>query len=100
MVEIHTTNPLTLGVDTRLDKHVAVLLSARGQHVDTTEFPVCEQGSQELFGWCRSFGQLIEADIEGSGSYGVGLCRFLEQSNVCVYEVNRPNRPKMQLDRY
>lgn len=30
MVEIHTTNPLTLGVDTRLDKYVAVLLSARG----------------------------------------------------------------------
>ncbi|PTP50619.1 hypothetical protein CWO05_19950 [Vibrio splendidus] len=85
MVEKHMTNPLTLGVDTHLDKHVAVLLNAIGQHVDTAEFPLCQQGYQELLSWCRSFGQLIEAGIEGTGSYGAGLCRSLEQSNVCVY---------------
>lgn len=97
MTKIHTTTPLTPGVDTHLDKHVAVLLNAMGQHIDTAEFPVCEKGYQELLAQCRSFGQLTEAGIEGTESYGAGLCRFLEKSNVCVYEVNRPNRAKRRL---
>ena len=97
MAKFNTNNPLTLGVDTYLDKHVAVLLNSTGQLIDTGEFSTCELGYQELLRWCHSFGQLAEAGIEGTGSYGAGLCRFLEQSNVCVYEVNRPNRAKRRL---
>ena len=30
--------------------------------------------------------------VEGSGSYGAGLSRFLQASGHSVLEVNRPNR--------
>lgn len=30
--------------------------------------------------------------VEGTGSYGVGLARFLRRRGIDVVEVNRPNR--------
>src|SRR3712207_5868673 len=40
----------------------------------------------------EEFGTLERAGIEGSGSFGVGLARFLRARGVEVVEVNRPNR--------
>ena len=37
-------------------------------------------------------GSLEHVGIEGSGSFGVGLARFLRARGVQVVEVNRPNR--------
>ena len=42
--------------------------------------------------WAEEFGTLDRAGIEGSGSFGVGLARFLRAKGVEVVEVNRPNR--------
>ena len=93
----HVSNNLTLGVDTHLDNHVAVLVNNLGQVVDTQEFPVCISGYEKLFKWCQSFGQLKQAGLEGTGTYGAGLCKYLEQQQVSVYEVNRPNRARRRL---
>lgn len=41
MNRYHDTNQLTLGVDTHLEIHVAVLINNLGQVIDTNEFPVC-----------------------------------------------------------
>jgi transposase len=43
-------------------------------------------------GWAEGFGALHRASVEGSGSFGVGLVRFLRARGVEVVEVNRPNR--------
>ena len=88
---------LTLGVDTHLDKHVAVLVNHIGQVIDTKEIAVSTLGYATLLKWCSSFGSLTQAGIEGTGTYGAGLCKYLQEHNVEVYEVNRPNRAKRRL---
>jgi transposase len=54
--------------------------------------PSTEAGYGALVGWAEEFGTLARAGVEGSGSFGVGLARFLRTRGVEVFEVNRPNR--------
>ena len=42
--------------------------------------------------WLRGFGRLVRVGIEGTGSYGAGLQRSLQQAGVEVREVLRPKR--------
>jgi transposase len=55
-------------------------------------FQATAAGYQELLKWARSFGDLRQAGVEGTGSYGAALCRYLIAENVQVSEVNRPDR--------
>ena len=93
----HENNCLTLGVDTHLDIHVAVLLDTVGKVIDKREFQVSAQGYQELYKWTESFGYVNKAGLEGTGTYGAGLCKYLQDKGITVYEVNRPNRVKRHL---
>jgi transposase len=43
-------------------------------------------------GWASDFGPIIQAGVEGTGSFGYRLAQFLTGSGVQVVEVNRPNR--------
>lgn len=88
---------LVLGVDTHLDLHVAVLVNMLGQVICTKEFDTNKKGYNQLLKWCSSFGQLLKAGVEGTGTYGAGLCRFLVKNKVAVFEVNRPNRARRRL---
>ena len=72
------SNNLTLGVDTHLDNHVAVLVNDIGQVVDTQEFTVNSTGYSQLYTWCKSFVKVTQAGLEGTGTYGAGLCKFLQ----------------------
>jgi transposase len=40
---------------------------------------------------------LTHAGLEGTGTYGAGLCHYLLENGIDVYEVNRPNRAKRRL---
>jgi transposase len=93
----NTSNNLTLGVDTHLDNHVAVLVNSIGQVIDTQEFTVNSDGYGQLYKWCKSFGTVKQAGIEGTGTYGAGLCKFLQEKMINVFEVNRPNRAMRRL---
>ena len=42
-------------------------------------------------GWSGSV-RCLRVGVEGTGSYGVGLSRFLHDLDVDVVEVDRPNR--------
>ncbi|MDF7564033.1 IS110 family transposase, partial [Escherichia coli] len=55
-------------------------------------------GYQELFDWAKSFGVLERAGIEGTGTYGAALTRFLIKNGIYVVEVNRPDRSKRRLE--
>ena len=55
--------------------------------------PVATCGYEELERWsCEScLGQVHTFGIEGTGSYGAGLARFLTDRSYRVVEVNRPD---------
>jgi transposase len=84
--------PVVLGVDTHVDAHVAVALDGLGGRLGHKTVPATEAGYALLAAWAEEFGVLERAGIEGSGSFGVGLTRFLRARGVEVVEVNRPNR--------
>jgi transposase len=83
-----------LGVDTHDAVHVGVLIDAVGRRVGTLAIPASPVGHRELLRWCREQGQLRRAGVEGTGSYGAALARFLAGHGVRVVEVNRPNRQR------
>ncbi len=43
-------------------------------------------------GWLASLGYIERVGVEGTGSHGVGLARFLTTAGIDVLEVDRPNR--------
>ena len=49
-------------------------------------------GYKALLGWLEGFGDVTKIGIEGTGSYGSGLLRYLRRVGVEVIEVDRPNR--------
>jgi transposase len=51
-----------------------------------------EAGYESLAGWLAGFGSVSRVGVEGTGSYGVGLARFLTTTGIEVVEVDRPNR--------
>lgn len=81
-----------LGVDTHLDAHVAVALDGAGRRLGELAIPNNEAGYAELLGWALGFGAPAAAGVEGTGSYGAGLSRFLRANRVSVREVNRTSR--------
>jgi transposase len=83
---------VVLGVDTHKDVHVAVALTRTGAVVDSAAFAATTTGYTRLLDWARNLGEPTMAGIEGTGSWGVGLTRFLRAQGVRVIEVNRPDR--------
>jgi transposase len=81
-----------LGVDTHKDLHVAAALTRSGRLVTTGAFPATADGYRQLLAWAREFGRPSAAGVEGTGSWGAGLARFLRGEGVMVIEVNRPDR--------
>lgn len=84
--------PVFLGVDTHSEAHVAVALDAAGRKLGRISVPNTEAGYAELLGWVHGFGAPVVAGVEGTGSYGAGLSRFLRKRGVRVVEVNRTSR--------
>jgi hypothetical protein len=82
---------VAIGVDTHKEVHVAVVLDAVGGQLDSQEIPTTPAGYRRLLSWAREFGAPAFA-IEGAGSYGAGLVRFLKRTDVAVYECERPRR--------
>jgi transposase len=92
MTIVETTRPVTGGVDTHLDQHVAAALDGTGAVLGVESFPATTAGYRDLHGWLAGFGQVVAVGVEGTGAYGVGLARFLHRASVRVIEVDRPNR--------
>jgi transposase len=83
---------ITGGVDTHLDVHVAAALDPLGRLIGSKSFTTDSKGYRELLEWLRQFGEVTKIGVEGTGSYGAGLARFLRREGIHVVEVNRPNR--------
>ncbi|MGW0883861.1 IS110 family transposase [Streptomyces sp. NPDC002671] len=81
-----------LGVDTHRDAHVAAVLSLVGEVIGTEEFPASAAGYRDLLGWARASGTVRRAGVEGTGSFGAALSRYLLAQGVDVFDVNRFDR--------
>jgi transposase len=79
-------------VDTDLDVHVVAVLDSIGGLLGVEQFPTGPAGHQRLLVWLIGFGTLARVGVEGTGSYGAGLARYLRSQGVEVLEVDRPNR--------
>jgi transposase len=89
---VESTRPVTGGVDTHLDTHVAAALDANGGLLGVEAFPADQSGYAALQQWMESFGPVTRVGVEGTGAYGAGLARHLWSAGVEVIEVDRPNR--------
>jgi transposase len=88
------TGPVTGGVDTHADVHVAAVADQVGRVPGTESFPADEAGYARLPGWMRGHGELARVGVEGTGSYGAGLARYLAVAGVTVLEAPRPDRQR------
>jgi transposase len=80
------------GVDTHSSTHHAAVVLINGRRLADAQFPATAAGYRELLAWMRSFGRLHAVGVEGTGSYGAGLARYLRGEDVRVVEVDRPDR--------
>ena len=83
---------VTGGVDTHLDVNVAAVLDGIGGLLGVESFPTTPEGHRRLLEWMAGFGRVAQVGVEGTGSYGASLSRFLAEAGVEVLEVDRPNR--------
>jgi transposase len=92
MTIVESTRPVTGGVDTHADVHVAAAVDANGGVLGVESFATTPAGFAELHGWLTGFGDVARVGVEGTGAYGAGLARFLRSRDLEVIEVDRPNR--------
>jgi transposase len=91
-VTIVETHAITGGVDTHADVHVAAALDPIGGLLGVQEFPATAAGYASLLGWLGGFGPVCLVGIEGTGSYGAGLARYVTAAGIRVVEVDRSDR--------
>lgn len=92
MAIVEATRPVTGGVDTHVDLHVAAVVDQLGGVVGIEAFETTRAGYERLVGWLCSHGHVQRVGVEGTGSYGAELARHLTRAGVEVVEVDRPNR--------
>jgi transposase len=83
---------LIVGVDTHRDEHVAVAIDHLGARLGDYRFPTTSAGYEGLDCWSRGLGEVVAFGIEGTGSFGAGLARYLAGRGRSVIEVSRPDR--------
>jgi transposase len=92
MTILEDTRVITGGVDTHADMHVAAALDSLGGLLGVREFPATAAGYADLLSWLGGFGDLALVGVEGTGSYGAGLARYLAAARIRVVEVDRADR--------
>jgi transposase len=83
---------VVLGVDTHRDAHVASVLSLTGTVLATDEFRATAAGYRDLLKWASKSETVRRAGVEGTGSYGASLTRYLLAHGVDVFDVTWMDR--------
>ena len=92
MTIVEDRRAITGGVDTHADVHVAAALDPIGGLLGVQEFPATAAGYADLLEWLGGFGTVDLVGVEGTGSYGAGLARYMAGAGVRVVEVDRADR--------
>ena len=80
------------GVDTHRDIHAVAVVDTAGRVLGSESFAAEAAGYRQMVAWMESKGCVVRVGVEGTGSYGAGLARYVTAAGVEVVEVNRPNR--------
>ncbi len=83
---------VVVGVDTHKDEHLAVALDGLGGRLAELAIAANPDGYARLLGCADDLGAVAVFGVEGTGSYGSGLARFLRRHGRKVIEVSRPPR--------
>jgi hypothetical protein len=86
---------VTGGVDTHKATHHAAALDQTGRLLGDAEFPATTAGYAALLAWLRGFGRVDKVGVEGTGSYGAGLARYLT-AHKAVLAANLRETAEMQ----
>ncbi len=81
-----------VGIDTHKDEHVAVALDGLGGRLGELTLAANPAGYDELIAWSAALGSVAIFGVEGTGSYGSGVARYLRRHALNVIEVSRPPR--------
>ena len=92
MTIVEAARSVTGGIDTHGEAHVAAVLDEVGGLLGTESFGADPEGYSALLAWLEAFGDVGKVGVEGTGSYGAGIARFLARAGVHVVEVDRQNR--------
>ena len=90
--ESRVATQVVIGIDTHQEQHVAVAIDRQGVRLGERHAIATASGYRELERWSSNLGAIHAFGIEGTGSYGAGVARFLTGLGYCVVEVNRPDR--------
>src|SRR3954471_19780967 len=90
---------VVVGVDTHVATHSAAMVKAgTGGVVEDLTISATGPGYAELLDWAddlaEEHGMLRAWALEGTGSHGAGLARYLRERGELVIEVDRPERGK------
>ena len=80
------------GVDTHRDTHVGAVVDTAGRLLGSAQFRTDPAGYAQLVAWMASWGRVGRVGVEGTGSYGAGLARYLTAADIEVVEVKRLGR--------
>jgi transposase len=92
MAKISVPRAVIVGVDTHKDVHVAVAVDQDGRVVDNHHVSTTEGGCRALREWAVQLAPVVQFAVEGTGSYGAGLSRYLAERGHKVTEVRGPSR--------
>jgi transposase len=92
MTIVEAARAVTGGIDTHGEVHVAAALDEVGGLLGTESFEANLDGYSALVAWLNAFGDVTKVGVEGTGSYGAGIARFLSRAGIAVIEIDRQNR--------
>jgi hypothetical protein len=70
MTIVESTRPVTGGVDTHADVHVAAVVDANGGVLGVRSFATTPAGFAELHGWLTGFGEVARVGWKGPARMG------------------------------
>lgn len=84
-----------IGVDTHKETHTAAVLASTGAVLEIATVSADAVGYRDVLALAAVHGEagLRAWSIEGTGSYGAGLCSFLQTRGELVFELDRSGRP-------
>src|SRR5829696_2558488 len=71
---------------------MAAVVDQTGRLLNTQAFPASTRGYVALVTWAERYGPVQRVGVEGTGTYGAGLTRFVRAYGLQVVEVDRPDR--------
>lgn len=89
---VEEQDQVIVGVDTHKWEHVAVAINGIGRRLGEVTIPSTPAGYEAVLEWAQGLGTIRVFGIEGTGSYGSGLARFLRRQGQTIVEVSRPPR--------